>query len=252
MSRPSQGPHQSASKAGLGVPIASSGEIELLVTGTSFTSGRVTVDFEADTTPYAFTCYPFYVALLSADESTVIDTHFEGRVYGTCYHRWQMSGPLPEGVDSAVLRLWWADDFRGWFQSPPSFEKAIGDPKTGSPPPSLTSDVFPLVKTEEGREQGIYEEETEPAVGAVADFGQEVGDTVRDIALFTALIAGGGALLWYGGPIFTALSEQAAGQIEGDGDQEEEESGEEDSGRENPGSGGPSEKAPPKVGPLSR
>jgi len=236
-------------QTGLGAPIKQTGSMTLKVTGASFPSpGRVLVDMEADTSPTITTaCWSFYAALVGYPGQVLIDTYLEPITYGTCYHRWQFSGEMPQGVQEAEVWIWWADDIRGWFEAPPAFEQGVGTEDLTSPPPAFRSDRFPLLNTQEGRDRGIYEEKTEPTIDAVGDFGAEFGSALKDTLITAALIAGGGALLWYGAPVITAASEQAAESIREDsdeagGDDEQEALPEPDDSRENPG-----EKKPPSA-----
>jgi hypothetical protein len=219
----------------------------LKVTGASFpSSGRVLVDMEADTsaTPVV-ACWAFYAALVGQPGQKLIDTHLEPIQYGTCYHRWQFTGELPPEAQEAEVWIWWADEIRGWFSAPPAFERGVGTENLQDPPPAFTSDRFPLISTEEGREQGIYDSETKPTIGSIGDFGEQVGSAVRDTLITLAVIAGGGALLWYGAPTLTGSSQRRTAQIE----QDEEDAdalptANDDTGesRENPG-----EKRPPSA-----
>jgi len=237
------------STSGLGAPIKQTGSMTLMATGASFpSSGRVLVDMEADVSPTITTaCWSFYAALVGYPGEQLIDTHLEPITYGTCYHRWQFAGDLPSNVEEAEVWIWWADDIRGWFQAPPAFEQGVGTENLNEPPPAFRSDRFPLLTTEEGRERGVFEEETEPTVGAVADFGVEFGSALKDTLITAAIIAGGGALLWYGAPIITASAEEAAESIRAEDDQDalpepEEEAADEEEGRSNP-----PEKKPPSA-----
>lgn len=224
----------------------------LKVTGASFpSSGRVLVDMEADTSPTPLSaCWSFYAALVGYPGQQLIDTHLEPIQYGTCYHRWQFAGDLPSGVEEAEVWIWWADDIRGWFEAPPPFEEGVGTDNLQQPPPAFTSDRFPVISTEEGREQGIYEDETKPTIGAIGDFGEQVGSALKDTLITLAVIAGGGALLWFGAPALTGSGGTTVQIEEGDddgstdalppADENEDETGEES--RKNPG-----ERKPPSA-----
>jgi hypothetical protein len=190
----------------------------LKVTGASFpSSGRVLVDMEADTsaTPVG-ACYSFYATLVGYPGQTLIDTHLEPITYGTCYHRWQFTGDLPTDAEEAEVWIWWGDEIRGWFSAPPPFEEGVGTGDLTAPEPDFTSDRFPIVSTEEGRQQGIYEDETKPTIGSIGDFSEQVGSAVRDTLLTLAVIAGGGALLWYGAPELTGSSQGTTVKIDQD------------------------------------
>lgn len=211
------------SPSGLGAPIKQTGTMTLMATGASFPSpGRVLVDMEADTSPTLTTaCWSFYAALVGYPGEQLIDTYLEPITYGTCYHRWQFAGDLPSNVEEAEVWIWWADDIRGWFQAPPAFEQGVGTANLNEPPPAFRSDRFPLLTTEEGREQGVFEEETEPTIESVGNFGADFGSALKDTLITAAIIAGGGALLWYGAPIITASAEEAAESIRSDEEEQE-------------------------------
>ena len=238
---------------GLGAPIKQTGDMTLKVVGASFPqTGRVLVNMEADTagTPLA-ACWSFYAALVGQPGGQLIDTHLEPITYGTCYHRWQFSGDLPSGVEEAEVWIWWADDIRGWFEAPPAFEVGVGTEDLQDPPPAFTSDQFPLVSTEQGRERGIYEDETKPTIGAIGDFGEQVGSALKDSLLTLAVVAGGGALLWYGAPMILGSSEGTTVEIEQEGEGADvPPSASEPEGTSTEGSGGesaPEERKPPSA-----
>lgn len=202
--------------SGLGEPVKQTGSMTLMVTGAEFLpNGRVRVSMESDTAPSPLgTCWAFYAALVGYPGQRLIDTYLQPITYGTCYSRWEFNGSLPQGTQEAEVWVWWANDLRGWFEAPPAFEQAVGTDDLMSPPPALKSDRFPLVKTEEGRERGVYEEETDPVLESAGDFGTGVGETIQDTVTSLALLGGAAALVYYGGPLLTATAERAASAVE--------------------------------------
>jgi len=194
----------------------------LKAVGASFpSSGRVLVDMEANTSPTG-ACWSFYAALVGQPGEELIATHLEPITYGTCYHRWQFAGDLPPGVEEAEVWIWWGNDIRGWFEAPPPFEQGVGTGDLSDPPPAFKSNRFPLISTEEGREKGIYEDESKPTIGTIGDFGEQVGSALKDAVVTLAVVAGGGALLWYGAPLLTGSSQGTTVEIEQGGSGPEE------------------------------
>lgn len=193
-----------------GAPLIDNNEVTVSVVGANRNAdGSGVMTLQVDTSPtFTMQCWAGFIGLVDTN-GNLLGYVSLGEGFGTCFYTKQIRFN-PPATEEVQLYFWWDQDTlwdtaTGEFGDTPTFEDQI---EFGETPPRFKSPTFPLVSTEEGRETGYYQE-PQPTVGSfLGNTAQNVGNTLRQVAIWSVVIVGGGAILWYGGPIISAVSEQ--------------------------------------------